>query len=278
MQCVNFIVVFHFIVLYTDHVDKFVFLLYFFYIYHTGSLITNLSEASQDKQPKKTSYEAIAYRELRNAILTGIFPPGYQVVEEYISSQLNMSRSPVRSAIKRLETEGFLEKRDNKRIYVALPELDKVLDILYIREALDGMCSRLAAQNRTAEDIEKLNQIMERSRMSIESGDIYAHHEIATVIHYAIFEASKRPLLARLAINYENQISLFTYDSFKQDDMRVRTAHEEHCAICRAVIAGDGDTAEAEARHHVRILRERMTMLHENKSRAMNSSVSQLRP
>ena len=238
----------------------------------------NLSEASQDKQPKKTSYEAIAYRELRNAILTGIFPPGYQVVEEYISSQLNMSRSPVRSAIKRLETEGFLEKRDNKRIYVALPELDKVLDILYIREALDGMCSRLAAQNRTAADIEKLNQIMERSRMSIESGDIYAHHEIATVIHYAIFEASKRPLLARLAINYENQISLFTYDSFKQDDMRVRTAHEEHCAICRAVIAGDGDTAEAEARHHVRILRERMTMLHENKSRAMNSSVSQLRP
>lgn len=128
----------------------------------------------------------------------------------------------------------------------------------------------------TAEDIEKLNQIMERSRMSIESGDIYAHHEIATVIHYAIFEASKRPLLARLAINYENQISLFTYDSFKQDDMRVRTAHEEHCAICRAVIAGDGDAAEAEARHHVRILRERMTMLHENKSRAMNSSVSQL--
>ncbi len=183
----------------------------------------NLSEVSQDKQPKKTSYEAIAYRELRNAILTGIFPPGYQVVEEHISSQLNMSRSPVRSAIKRLETEGFLEKRDNKRIYVALPELDKVLDILYIREALDGMCSRLAAQNRTAEDIEKLNQIMERSRMSIESGDIYAHHEIATVIHYAIFEASKRPLLARLAINYENQISLFTYDSFKQDDMRVRT-------------------------------------------------------
>lgn len=69
----------------------------------------NLSEVSQDKQPKKTSYEAIAYRELRNAILTGIFPPGYQVVEEHISSQLNMSRSPVRSAIKRLETEGFLE-------------------------------------------------------------------------------------------------------------------------------------------------------------------------
>ena len=54
----------------------------------------NLSEVSQDKQPKKTSYEAIAYRELRNAILTGIFPPGYQVVEEHISSQLNMSRSP----------------------------------------------------------------------------------------------------------------------------------------------------------------------------------------
>ena len=127
----------------------------------------NLSEVSQDKQPKKTSYEAIAYRELRNAILTGIFPPGYQVVEEHISSQLNMSRSPVRSAIKRLETEGFLEKRDNKRIYVALPELDKVLDILYIREALDGMCSRLAAQNRTAEVFVLFFFFLERFCLSI---------------------------------------------------------------------------------------------------------------
>ena len=59
----------------------------------------NLSEVSQDKQPKKTSYEAIAYRELRNAILTGIFPPGYHVVDEHFSSQLNMIRSPVLSSI-----------------------------------------------------------------------------------------------------------------------------------------------------------------------------------
>lgn len=235
-------------------------------------------EITTDEQHKKISYESIAYRELRNAILTGIFPPGYQVVEEFISSQLSMSRSPVRSAIKRLETEGFLEKRSNKRIYVALPELDKVLDILYIREALDGMCSRLAAQNRTDADISKLNDIMERSSVAAESGDVYAQHEIATIVHYAVFKASQRPLLAKLAINYENQISLFTYDSFKQDDMRILSAHQEHCAICRAVIAGDPDTAEAEARRHIRILRERMTILHENKLRAMNNSVSMLHP
>lgn len=238
----------------------------------------SFSESSLDKQLKKTSYETIAYRELRNAILTGIFPPGYQVVEEFISSQLNMSRSPVRSAIKRLETEGFLEKRSNKRIYVSLPEFDKVVDILYIREALDGMCSRLAAQNRTPEDIEKLRHIMDQSRTSVENEDIYAHHEIATVIHYEIFEASKKPMLARLAMNYENQISLFTYDSFKQDHLRIQAAHEEHCAICRAVIAGDADAAESEARRHIRGLRERLTMLHERKNRNFNSPISHLRP
>ena len=91
---------------------------------------------------KKVSLENIAYEQLKNAIVVGIYPPGIQIVEEQIANQLNISRSPVRIAIKRLEAEGFLDRYSNKRIYVAFADAKRTIDALYIREALEGMAAR----------------------------------------------------------------------------------------------------------------------------------------
>lgn len=108
---------------------------------------------------KKMSLENVAYEELKNAIVVGIYPPGIQIVEEQIANQLNISRSPVRIAIKRLEAEGFLDRYSNKRIYVAFADAKRTVDALYIREALEGMAARLAAINRTQEHIVQLQNL-----------------------------------------------------------------------------------------------------------------------
>ena len=79
---------------------------------------------------KKVSLENIAYEQLKNAIVVGIYPPGIQIVEEQIANQLNISRSPVRIAIKRLEAEGFLDRYSNKRIYVAFADAKRTIDCL----------------------------------------------------------------------------------------------------------------------------------------------------
>ena len=105
---------------------------------------------------KQDTLESRAYEALKTAIITGVYPPGGQVVEELVAKQLEMSRSPVRIAIKRLQAEGFLERYPNKRIYVAMADAQKTVDALYIREALEGMASRLAALYRDDTDVEQL--------------------------------------------------------------------------------------------------------------------------
>ena len=102
---------------------------------------------------KQDTLESRAYEALKTAIITGVYPPGGQVVEELVAKQLEMSRSPVRIAIKRLQAEGFLERYPNKRIYVAMADAQKTVDALYIREALEGMASRLAALYRDDTDV-----------------------------------------------------------------------------------------------------------------------------
>lgn len=86
---------------------------------------------------QKRDLETLAYQQLKMAIVKGIYPPGYQITEEIVAAQLNVSRSPVRTAIKRLQTEGFLEKRSNRRVYVTLGDYKRTINTLYVRKALE---------------------------------------------------------------------------------------------------------------------------------------------
>jgi len=205
--------------------------------------------------------ETIAYTEIYNAIITGIFPPGYQIVEEGISEQLNMSRSPVRSAIKRLQAEGFLEKRTNRRIYVTFPSTSKVVDALYVREALDGMTARLAAIKRTDEDIAEIETILEQSNESLSQNDLFRQHELAVLIHIKIYNASHNEMLSRMAANIEHQTALFTYRSLQDDVYRAKCALDEHTLICRHVIDQKPDEAESAAREHINKLLQRVLIV-----------------
>ena len=220
--------------------------------------------------------EAIAYREIRNAIITGIFPPRYHIVEEHISNQLNMSRSPVRGTIKRLQTEGFLEKHSNNRIYVSMPDSNTLIDTLYIRMALDGITANRAAVNRTQEDVILIEQTLHQSTEALKADDTFLQHELAVSIHHTIYNATKSDLLSRLAKNYENQVTVFTYNSLKQEPTRSAVAFEEHLAICQCVIDQKPKEAEEAARAHIQKLIDRVKLV-EQKVEAI-SSLSRLLP
>ena len=140
---------------------------------------------------KRGDLESRAYSELKSAIVTLVYPPGAQVVEDVVAKQLNMSRSPVRIAIKRLQAEGFLEQRSNKRIYVALINNKRTLDALYIREALEGMSARLAAKNATDEDKIHLKSMLSDMEELLQQNNIYELYRMGFDLHKKIFYISK---------------------------------------------------------------------------------------
>lgn len=205
--------------------------------------------------------ESVAYEELKSAIITGIYSPGSQIIEETIAAQLNMSRSPVRSAIKQLEAEGFLQKYPNKRIYVTRGDAQKTLNVLYVREALEGMAARLAAINHDDQDIEKFNQLMKEMDGCVEEGNILQAYRSGFRMHYAIFDAAKNSDLRRLAGITLEQESVFSYRSLQQDSQRVKATQEEHTNIVMAILSRDPDKAEELARAHIHKLIRRSESL-----------------
>lgn len=99
------------------------------------------------------------YQTLQEQILTGACAPGTPLFIREISAQLNVSRTPVKEAISRLAYDGYIEMLPNRCAIVARISSSEILELLEIREALEGSAAFYAAQRRTEADIEEMRQI-----------------------------------------------------------------------------------------------------------------------
>ena len=200
---------------------------------------------------KGTGLEEHAYREIKMAILLGTYPPGFQISEELIAAQLEMSRSPVRNALRRLQADGFLEKHANRRMYVALVNPRRILDALYVRKALEGTAAFLAAQRRSEEDVARLREALEADKEALESGNPFTVYLHCIDIHRMIYVVAHNPQLERIGVNALEQEAAFSYNGLVRDHNRIRLSHEEHVQIVQAIIDRDAEEAERRARAHL---------------------------
>ncbi len=201
---------------------------------------------------KKHDLESVAYEQMKMAIVQGVYPPGFQIVEEMIANQLNMSRSPVRIAIKRLQAEGFLEKHANRRMYVTLADSKRTLDALYVRKALEGIASYQAALNRREKDVMNIRRLLKEMDQWKDGGeDVFHLYKMTVNIHRLIYAAANNPQLERIGVNALEQESVFSYRSLVLDHSRIINAYSEHTSIAQAIIDQNADLAEFYAREHI---------------------------
>ena len=222
----------------------------------------------------KGDQETLAYNELKRAIMEGLYPAGYQVVERTLSELLDMSRTPVRSAIKRLEAEGFLERGTNRRIYVVLPDDQELLDTLYLRMALEGMASRLAARNGTQEDFDKLHQLMTQMEKSSQAGDEFGVYHLSNQLHQKIITSCGNEQLKRIALNIYEKSTIYNYQVIQGSD-RSRASVAEHGEIVRRVVNRDEEGAEQVTRDHIQnIIDVHIQRMGENSGRQKGKRLS----
>ena len=102
-----------------------------------------------DKQGTAGTTADAVYQALRHAILHGDLAPGERLRSDALANELRVSRTPVREALRKLEAEGLVAPSGSGLIVRALSEQD-LTELFYVREALEGMAARLAAENATA--------------------------------------------------------------------------------------------------------------------------------
>ncbi len=194
-----------------------------------------------------------AYRHIRGAILEGILAPGEQLREEQLAESSGVSRTPVREALRRLETEHFVRRTDSQRTFVTDWSMDEIEEAFALRGMLEGHAAARASCRIAAEDIDRLASHNQSIRTAAESqpinpGVFLEHHR---EFHAIILQAAGSDrLTALLGTIIEQPIVLRTARRYDRD--QVLRSFAEHEELILAFRRHDADWAEAVMKAHIR--------------------------
>jgi DNA-binding GntR family transcriptional regulator len=188
---------------------------------------------------------------LRNAILTGALAPGTHLSVPEIARQLGVSRTPAREGLIALEREGLVEPRASAGVAVIAGGTPEILDLLDIREGLEIMTVRRAAERMGAAAVAELNGLFDRHQEVVEKRDLVAHVELDAAFHGLIREGAGNARLARQLVQIDQQLRVLNSRLSRSEGWSGRAVLRDHRAIIDAIAAGDADGAEKQMRAHI---------------------------
>lgn len=202
-----------------------------------------------ERRTQEGSSEAV-YATLREAILGKALRPGPQFAEEDLARVFSVSRTPVREAILRLESEHLMERRGRRRVSVSEISPVEVLEIYDVRVVLDGLAAELAARNATPPEIAQLHWISERMKAADEAADFSTVSALSLEWHDWLARASHNSFLLTQIRVVHDRVRRFERTTFEFPG-RGSEAIAEHERILAAVQAGDADRAIEHAKVHM---------------------------
>lgn len=205
----------------------------------------------------RSNQSASIYEKLSRAILQGDIPPGAKLSEPALADQLQVSRAPVREAIRRLQERGIVVHVPNQGVRVVSPSLDEFLAILDVREALEAMACRLAAASMSEREIAELQEIvaMHGRALEVDPAGPYLQQDFDTDFHVRVARGCGNPVLTELLCDQfypRLKLCRARHGSVKG---RGLVAWREHGRIMEALAERDAEAAEFSMRRHVRAAR-----------------------
>lgn len=191
-----------------------------------------------------------AARTLREAILTGEIVPGTRLNQVELATDLGISRTPLREALMKLEQEGLIELLPAGGLRVAVINLDDAVELYDVREVLDGLAARLAAQRIAGPANQEIEGHLARMKACLASQDAHAWFIAHVAFHEGILRASGNRRLQALSTVVRLSIQRF-HPVLLTTPNRLPEAYQEHRAIFEAIQAHDPGAAERLAREHI---------------------------
>lgn len=189
-----------------------------------------------------------AYAKLKEAIEDGIIVPGARVTETDLSERFEMSRTPIREAIYRLESEGLLSYEPRRGLVVTQPDHQMIIELYTMREALEGTAARLAAQHASEAELSTLAEINAREPTLFDQPR--ALSRLNRRFHSMIYMSAHNRYLLRSLENMASTIALLP--TMLDLPGRPAESHAEHRTVLEAIMSRDAAKAEAAARDHIR--------------------------
>ena len=206
-------------------------------------------KAAAAEKRARLSLGISAYERLRQAIQSGEYGPGDRVLEDALAERFNISRTPVREALRRLEDEGFLVHESHRGMTVAQLDYQMVMELYSMRYILEGAAAAMAARNASDIEMEMLADMVKQEKAASVTAEAMAEHNRR--LHLAIYQCAHNRYLLRTSNVLSNPLALLSRTAFSSPARRAAVC-EEHRAIVDAIRARDPERAAQAAHEHMR--------------------------
>jgi len=201
------------------------------------------------KQFRSTSLADQVFDRLENDIIQGVYLKGEILTELKLVDHLGVSRTPIREALRRLEQERLIEDTGKGSRVLGITEEDLV-DIMTIRERVEGVAAYYAAQNITPEGQQELTHLVDLQEFYFQKKDTERLRQVDDQFHDAICYLSRRTVIIDTIIPLMRKTR--RYRRIAMDDWnRVPKTKQEHYEIYQAIVAGDAELAEKLTTRHI---------------------------
>lgn len=189
---------------------------------------------------------------IRMLVLGGDFPPGAVVPEAFLAQEFDVSRTPVREALKQLQHEGLVEIRPKVGTFVREPTRREIIELFQIKESLEGLAASLLARRGGTTELSALRLNLEDSEAAVLTNDTEAYARLVHEFHWTIVRGSDN---LKLVEHYGRLMNQLAYQRLVlrtvEHPGRLAASTREHRAVLEMIEHKDPFGAEAAMRNHV---------------------------
>ena len=190
------------------------------------------------------------YEYLHEKIVNGFIPPGQRIVEEKVSQETGVSRSPIREAIRRLNSDGLVSVSPRGGVRVYRPTFSDFKYLYECRLSLEPTAAYYAAVRMNEKQRNHLRNVVEEMNLMVEKKKLEKLKAFSTKFHFLIVEGSENPYLMKMMKQLYSLMSFYR-NAVLNIPMRLEDGAKEHQAVWEAILTKDGKAAEELMRAHI---------------------------
>lgn len=190
------------------------------------------------------------YESIRLAIFSGELKAGDRLVENELAEKLAVSRTPIREALRKLETEGLIKHVPRKGVVVTGFSPDDIIEIYSIRQAMEALAITYTVKNITEAETEQLKTLIQEMKELYRQNNTSALFDASQKFNDILVKSCRMPRLINLINTYQEYLERFRVVTMGQPE-RKQAALREHEAILAAVIQGNAEEAARLVRQHL---------------------------
>lgn len=207
----------------------------------------------QETRRRPPGIQARVTEQVRQQIIDGTLASGDSLSEVALADEFGVSRTPIREALKQLQTEGLVIIRPRVGTFVATPSRREIQELFHMKELFEGSAARLLAMRGEVPELAALRQNLVNADAAVASGDAQEYAALVGEFHNLIIHGSDN---TKLVDHYRTMMNQLAYPRLVMTSLskpgRLAESENEHHRVLELIIAKDGSTAERVMREHVR--------------------------